>query len=331
MTLSDRVPTKAVGAAARGDVRDESLVRSGYWAVVIALVVVMLAGTELLLRMNVVWRLPVEYLLLGNAGDLHTKATWLVHRPPAPDGNEVIVLGSSTAAAIAELPGNESQSILRDVLARPELRLISLTNSSGCYPDHLTLLENAFEHGHHPTAVILISWPECLGPYDETDALLARRMPLVSSSLLDLEAGDHSVDIRLQARLVRASAVQRYRYAVNAWLRSRWRGLLRGRAPWAALTVDGYRRVSAWKGPWDLDRERYERLRHMPGRWANSGRASRQLARLLDLSRDNGVPVIIVESPWSPPVFDVLGDEADRYSEMMKEVASQGGAILSRP
>ena len=130
MTLSDRVPTKAVGAAARGDPRDESLVRSGYWAVVIALVVVMLAGTELLLRMNVVWRLPVEYLLL-NTGDLHTKAVWLVHHPPAPDGNEVIVLGSSTAAAIAELPGNESQSILRDVLARPELRLISLTSSGG--------------------------------------------------------------------------------------------------------------------------------------------------------------------------------------------------------
>ena len=37
--------------------------------------------------------------------------------------------------------------------------------------------------------------------------------------------------------------------------------------------------------------------------------------------------MVIVESPWSPPVFDVLGDEADRYSEMMKGVATRGGAI----
>lgn len=298
---------------------------TGSWIVVVAFVGVVLGGAELFLRSNLLWRVPLEYLLQHET-DRYTRAAWLVHHPPASGGAEVIVVGSSTAAAVTELPHNESEQILRAALGRPRLQLVSLTDSGGCYPEHLTLLESALERGHHPTAVILFSFPTCLAPYDDTDALLARRMPLVSSSLADL-AHDRSLDVRVQARLVRMSAVQRHRYSVNAWIRERWKALLLGRAPWERIVFAGDRRVSAWEGSWELDDRRYERL----AKWTPTGPAANQLASFLDLARRNDIPVLVIESPWPPPFFTVLGDGADVYFQAMETIAARGGATYVDP
>ena len=325
VAAGERVAVRAVPA-----VLDGAALRPGHWGIVAAFVAAMFVGAELFLRSGVLWQLPIEYVL-QNENDRYMRATWLVHQPPASSGHEILVLGSSVAGAVTELPGNESQTILRDVLGRPELQLISLTVFGGCYAEHLTLLEGAFEHGHRPSAIVLFSWPSCLGRNDETDALLARRMPLVSSSLVDLEGTDRSFDVRMQAALVQISAVQRYRYTANAWLRNTWRNVLRGRAPWRPVAFEGYRRVTAWQGDWELDRDRYQRLSDLPRRMTPGGPGSRQLAALLEMARTRGVPVLIVESPWSPPFFDVLDEHADTYLAAMQAIAAQHGATYVDP
>jgi hypothetical protein len=332
-TTRFRQPTTTrVLADARGAARDEPAVRSSYWAITITLVVVMLGGAELFFRTDVLWQIPLNYLLENRRTDTYTRATWLVHHPPGSGVNEIIVLGSSTARAIIELPRNESQQFLSAVLARPELQLVSLTINGGCYPEHLTLLESAFEHGHHPKAIILFSWPSCLGPYDDTDALLAKRMPVVSSTLADLEGNHRSIDVRIQARLVRVSAVHRYRYMVNTLLRRQGGNLLVGRAPWRTVELDGNGRAAAWKkGPLELDRGHYAQLAALPGKWTPTGPASRQLGALLQLARLHGVPILIIESPWSPPFFDVLGGESDIYFQAMQTLAARGGATYVNP
>jgi hypothetical protein len=329
-TVRSPQPAKTAGADTRDTIRDQPTARTSFWATVVAFVVVMFGGAELFFRTDLFWQIPLEHLLRNNR-DLHMKAAWLVHHPPAPGSDEIIVLGSSTAAAIAELSGNESEKILRALADRPQLQLVSLANGAGCYPDHLTLLENALEHGHSPTAVILFSFPTCLGPYDETDALLARRMPLVSASLANLEESDRSLDVRIQTSLVRASAVERHRYFVNAWLRERWEALLlHGRPPWRGVVYKGDVFLRVWEGPWELFRY-YAPLTAALKEWVPAAPASRHLGALVDLARQKGVPLLIIESPWSPPVFDALGTKAHTYFQAMQTIAARGGATYSDP
>ena len=285
---------------------------------------------ELFFRTDVIWRVPLGYLLQHET-DRYTRAAWLVHHPPASDEDEILVLGSSTAAAVAELPDDESQRILQMALTRPELRLVSLTDSGGCYPEHLTLFESAMEQGHHPRIVVLFSFPTCLRQYDDTSALLATRIPLVSSWLANHEESSRPLEVRIRARLVRASAVHRYRHTVNAWLRQRWRGLLLGHAPWEAIVFAGDQRFAAWHGPWDLDRARHARLRDMPGNWSPAGSSARHFGALLALAKRHGVPALVVESPWSPPFFDVLNREADLYHQAMQAIAARYGATYVDP
>jgi hypothetical protein len=325
VAAGERVAVRAVPA-----VQDGVALGSRHWGIVAVFVAAMFVGAELFLRSDVLWQVPIEYVL-QNENDRYMKATWLVHQPPASSGNQIMVLGSSVAGALTELPNNESQEILRDVLGQPQLQLISLTVFGGCYAEHLTLLEGALAHGHQPSAIVLFSWPNCLGGNDDTDALLARRMPLVSSSLVDLEGTNRSFDVRIQAALVRISAVQRYRYTVNAWLRNTWRNVLRGRAPWRPIAFEGHRRVTAWQGDWELDRDRYQRLADLPRRMTPGGPGSRQLAALLEIARMRGIPVLIVESPWSPPFFDILDEQTDTYLAAMQAIAAQYGATYIDP
>ena len=323
--MRDTVIGSSLPAGARGAVRDEQIFHGSSLTAVAAFVVLMLVAAEVFLRSGILWQLPLEHLLQHET-DRYTRAAWLVHHPPA-SGREIIVLGSSTAAAVMELPGGESQQILRAGAEQPALHLVSLTDSGGCYPEHLTLLENAFEHGHRPDAVILFSFPTCLSAYDETDALLAKRMPLVSASLASVETVERSLDLRLQAALVRASAVHRYRHVGNGWLRERWKALLLGQPPWKPVVFEGDRRVTAWSGDWTLDKRRHESLKG----WSPEGPAARHLATLLAIAKQNRVPVLIVESPWSPPFFDVLDGETDRYFEAMQAIASRAGATYADP
>ena len=324
---------RASGPAAAGQagtLSDAPAVRASHWSVVLGITAVLFGAAELFFRANVLWQLPPEYLL-QDENDRYTRATWLVHNPPASGGNEILLLGSSPAAAISDLPDGGSQQILREALDQPALQLISMAVYGACYAEHLTLLENALAQGHHPKAVILFSWPSCIGPYRDYDALMATRMPLVSESLANLQGSDRSVDVRIQATFARVSAVHRYRYTVNAWLRNQWRLLLRGQGLFEPVAFEGRSRTTAWKGDLRLDRERYERLTTLPQRLADTGHGSRQLGALLDLARQKRVPVLIVESPWSPPFFDVLGGEADAYYRTMQTIAARGDSIYVDP
>ena len=156
-------------------------------------------------------------------------------------------------------------------------------------------------------------------------------MPLVSSALANHEENSRPLDVRIQARIVRVSAVHRYRHTVNAWVRERWRGLLRGHAPWEGIAWVGNQRVEAWQGPLELDHGRHERLRDLPGNWSPAGRGARQLAITMDLAKRHGVQTLVVESPWSPPFFEVLAREADVYFEAMQTIAARHGATYVDP
>jgi len=316
--------------AASSPAPDGPLIPTRVWAGVLAALVMLVAGLEVVLSSGVVWRMPLAQLL-QNPGDRHTRAVWLIHRPPPPTTPELIVLGSSVAAAITELPRNETEQWLRTRLAVPELQLVSLTVSRGCYGEHLTLFQNAIEQGHRPKAVLLVSWPACLNDASEADAVEARRMPLTSTWLAEVESNGRTTPLTLWTSVLRSMAVPRYRYTINAWVRSRWRGVLRGRSPLAPIVFAGDRRVTAWEGPFENDRDRYQRLVALPSRMRSDGRGMRILDRLLAAVREHGATPVIVEAPWAPPAHDILRDVRDQYFNAMQAAAARHGGIYVDP
>jgi hypothetical protein len=135
----------------------------------------------------------------------------------------------------------------------------------------------------------------------------------------------------LEAAIIAHVGVARYRYAVNAWVRSRWDGLLRGRMPWTPILFAGTERIRVWDGPWEADRERYEQLLQTPAQMELEGRSTVVLGKLLSAVRDHGARAMVVEAPWSPPFFDVLRDVRSSYSGAMQSVTTRNGALYFDP
>ena len=288
---------KGFGATARQESAsgDARCPRRVAWVLVLVLVAMTLGGIELALRAGLIWKVPLDYLL-QRPGDRYTRTAWLIHHPPTPGPHDVIVLGSSTAAAVSELPKGESEHTLRTLTGVKDLRLISLTGSGGCYPEHLTILENALAQGYRPHTVLLLSYPSCLGAYDETDALVARRMPMVSEALASLTSRDLTTEVRISAWLARTSVLHRYRGAANAWLRERWDEFLKGRAyPWEAIVFAGDRYVSTWNGR--LAGPAYRSVQTMGGSWRYTLKSAALLSGLLATARRAGARVLVIESP----------------------------------
>ena len=302
--------------------------RSWLWTAAVALVC--FSALEILLRTGAVWRAPLPYLL-QNGGDRHTRAVWLLHRPPPATTRQLVTLGASTAAAITELPDNEAERTLRFALRAPQLHLTSLAVSRACYDEHLTLMQNAIDLGHRPAVVVIFSWPGCLTDEYATDAVFATQMPLTSSWLASVDTRRDGGGVQLWSVVLRHAALARYRHALNGWVRSRWEGVLRGRMPWHPVIFAGDRRTEPWDGPWENDVQRYERLRMFASRVRTEGRGAKILERLLREIRDHGARAIVIEAPWSPPFFDVLHGIAPAYGAAMHGIAARTGAVYVNP
>ena len=300
----------------------------GPWMAATAIAILCFAGIEALLRTERLWHLPLGYLL-RNPGDSYTRAVWLSYNPPDRQDETILVLGASTAAAVMQLPDNESESTIQSALGQPDLQLLTLTLSQGCYAEHLTILQNALAHGHRPKTIIVFAWPGCLTERPETDTLAARRMPLVSSWLAEM--GIDSPRLRVKSAILQVSAVMRYQFMINAWLRSRWEGVLGGRPPWEPIVFSSGQRETTWEKPWEEDRDRYQRLRLLPKRLHTTGRSMQVLDRLLRIARDHAQSVLVVESPWSPPIVDVLRDGGVPYTATMQAAAVRAGVVYTDP
>jgi hypothetical protein len=300
------------------------------WALACTFLFLLGVVLELVFRSGAVWQIPLPYLLRDD-GDRYTRAVWLAHHPVPATDRQVMVLGASTAAAVTELPHDESESILRQSLPAPDLRLTSLTVPRSCYEEYLTLLQNALELGHRPDVVVVFSWPACLNDDRRTHVLFATRMPLTSSWLAEVTRDSQTRADRLEAAFIANVGVARYRYTVNAWVRSRWEGVLRGRLPWSPIYFAPSRRSRAWDGPWEADVERYQQLQHTPKDMELNGRSRAVLGKLLSQVHAQGAKAVVVEAPWSPPFFEVLRDKARSYHEAMEAVTSRNGAVYVDP
>ncbi len=239
-----------------------------------------------------------------------------------------MLLGNSTAIAVMELPWYTADGRFERPPISGATEILDLSVNASCYAEQLLYAQQAITRGYVPELTVVFSWPYCLGNdanLDREAALRAERVPL-TSDWLNLATPPRSLTERLERAWVNRTAIGRYRYYVNAWLRSRADALLRGRSSLYQPLVPTDRSKPFGK-PWDADSIRYGRLVGPKAeRLDFAGPGHQQLERLLGRLAANGSRVLLVESPWTPLVSEALAADRERYRREVAAVAARHGA-----
>jgi len=305
---------------------DRPSIGLGYWLLTTAVVVATFVALEAVLRADLVWRLPLGIVKAVDA-DRHLEAAWEVHQPPAPTPS-VLVLGASNIRVATELPRDGLARVLRAVTRQP-VSVLSLCLGRASLDEYVILLEAAFEHGHRPDVVVVGVWPGQVNGARDYDPLLAERMPLSSSWLLaDAEPvrDPDSLWVRYGPRLL---AVDRFQFAVNAWIRRRFHDLLHQRFRWVVGGQDAANEQEYI--PLLEDTRRLDMIGRIGEELMSDEVDLSRLRLVLQLARTAGGRVIVLEAPWSPPVRREFALFAGRYRTRMAALAREEGAVYLDP
>jgi hypothetical protein len=293
------------------------------WALAIAGFLVLLSASEWFLRSDRLWRLPLSYSL-AHQNDRHALVSWEVHQTPPPRSIDVASFGSSIAAAVTELPGDEAGKMLREASGRAEVRHLVMAVPAGCFDEASVILENLIAQHRPPRVALIFTAPAC---FVREDAEASRARDVLLARLMPLQTSWHEPSTRMDSLahwLVRNVAVVRYRYFINTWMRRRLdEGLSRG--DW---------RVSVPYRPYQLARPArvpLEQLRGMnrydPADIDAEGPVGDVAARLLARARAAGIVPILVENPMSYAVRDRLAPVLPAYKKRIEAVAARTGVL----
>jgi len=305
---------------------DRPSIGLGYWLLTAAVVVATFAALEAVLRAGVVWRLPLGIVKAVGA-DRHLEAAWEIHQPPKLTPS-VLVVGSSNIRVATELPRDGLARVLRAVTRQP-VSVLSLCLSRASLDEYVILLEAAFERGHRPEVVVVGVWPGQVSGFRDYDPLSAERMPLSSSWLLSDVEPVRDPDTLWERYGPRLLAVERFQFAVNAWMRNRFHDLLHQRFQW---DVGGQDAANDQELVPLLEDTRRLDMIGVIGEELTSDKAELSRMRLvLQLARSTGSRVIVLEAPWSPPVRQAFALVAGRYRTLMATLAREEGAVYVDP
>ena len=302
-----------------------------FWVLAIIAAATLLAGTEAALRADILWRLPVTWVVQWPM-DTHTRTVWRLHREPITS-NEVVVFGSSSTDALVEPVGRlrQGQDLVDSAVGPGRVRVLNLAVNLGCYAEALVIASNLVARGHHPEVALVFASPDCVARdkgVDEAAAVLARRMPIIAEELL-AEVPADSFDERLQRAALRHSALARYQVPdVNGWIRRRSRDMLRAYVPLFARP-NPLDRNKPWRGPSKDDLKVLQGAARL--QIAAAGPDTKPLEALLQFFRTRGIKVQLVEEPLSPPVRQALAASLAGYHDVMRTTAARFGATYVDP
>jgi hypothetical protein len=300
-----------------------------YWIVALVVAAGGLFALDRFFETGRIWRQPVS-LLLNDPTDRATHAAWLLNQPPN-GRRKIVLLGASTAWAAMELPGDGVTQLFTQALSRRDVEFLSLAVGNACYDEHLLLLENLLRRGHKVELVIAFTTPGCFVEEKEgrrPDASRAVQMPLASKWLVDThrQIMEPSFGERWDRWLVQKTALARYRRPVNAWIRRRVSRAARGLAFWhIELRYDPY--AKPWNGRLvGQNLKRYTRVSEWPKKMTWDHPEWSRLTSFLVHARQSGVPVLIVEVPWSPLMRQLAEPIRVPYTQTLQKLASRYSA-----
>ena len=293
------------------------------WVVGIAGFLLVLGACEWFLRADQLWKLPLPYLL-AHQNDRHALVSWEIHQTPPAGSIDVASFGSSIAAAVTELPGDEAGDILRSATGRREVRHLVMAVPAGCFDEASVILENLIARHRPPRVALIFTAPACFVHDDaetsrEGDISFAHLMPLVTS-WHEPSGTANSVAYWFAQNV----AVVRYRYFINTWIRRRFDEAL-SRGDWRLyVPYRPYRLARPARVP-------LEQLRGMarydPKAIDPAGPVGATAERLLTRLRNAGVVPILVENPMSYAVRDRLAPILPAYRQRIQEVATRTGVV----
>jgi hypothetical protein len=300
--------------------------RLGHWAIVAVLFVLSLGACELYFRSGALWRVPLKYLL-SFENDRHVLVSWEVHQTPPPGAVDVASFGSSIAAGVTELPGDQATSMLRAATGIPGIRHLVLATPGGGFEEELTIFENLAERHRPPAVALFFTAPSSFQTrsvsMEKSNATrMAELMPL--RTRWGPPADDESPIVYW---LVQHSDVFLYRHYVNTWVRRRFdEGVSRG--DWRfAMPYRPYRLAKPAAVPLDQLRG----IKQYTASMVDLGRDGEVLRELLTRAVSAGTIPLLVEDPMSYAVHDKLAPVLAAYKKRVTEIAAESGVVYVDP
>jgi hypothetical protein len=297
-----------------------------HWGVVAILFVSSLGACELYLRSGALWRLPLAYLL-PHQNDRHALVSWEIHQTPPAGSVDVATFGSSIAAAVTELPGDEATATLRERTGLTTLRHLVLATPGGGFEEALAIFENLVSQHRPPAVAIFFTAPSY---FHGTSALIEKSRATRMAELMPLRVSwvePSNDESRFVYWMVQHSEALLYRHFFNAWVRRRFdEGVTRG----------DWRLVIPYR-PYRLAKPAAVPLERLPGLLqyrpsiVDLGRAGDVLRQLLRRTIDAGTVPLLVEDPMSHAVRERMAPILPAYKKRITEIASEAGVVYVDP
>jgi hypothetical protein len=298
--------------------------RVAHWGLVAVLFTCSLAACELYLRSGALWHLPLKYLL-SFENDRHVLVSWEIHQPAPPNSVDVASFGSSIAAGVTELPGDQATSMLRAKTGIAGIRHLVLATPGGGFEEALTILENLADQHRPPVVAIFFTAPSSFQVRSEAMAAahktrMAELMPLHSSWVAapDDENG-------VTRWMVQHFDVLLYRHFVNSWVRRRLdEGVTRG--DWRlAVPYRSYRLAKPAKVPLEQLRE----IDQYSPSIVDLEQNTTLLEELLHRAISVGTIPLLVEDPMSYAVRERMAPVLPAYKKRVTEIAAATGVVYA--